>query len=167
MAYKWLSLGQNHQEYQSISLWPKYIKLVLSANQSSLVAVVPQTAFPVLLTGFYKANRAKTRVLHQGHYTLYKLSLKTHHFQMKQFLKATLDVCSLCTYIPPSPLRRPLPAKCTYPFFKFGRLNAADLNKQLIQIRRQTQRTDPSHCIAMGTNMAVAFSVILMAHVEK
>ena len=156
MAYKWLSLGQNHQEYQSIALWPKCIKLVLSANQSSLEAVVPQTAFPVLLTGFYKANRAK-QVLHQGHNTLYKLSLKTHDFQMKQFLKATLDVCSLCTYIPPSPLRRPLPVKCTYPFFKLGRLNAADLNKQLIQIRWQTPRTDPSHCIAMGTNRRLLF----------
>ena len=60
MAYKWLSLGQNHQEYQSFALWPKYIKLVLSADQSSLVAVVPQTAFLVLLTGFYKATCTKT-----------------------------------------------------------------------------------------------------------
>ena len=85
MAYKWLSLGQNHQENQSFALWPKYIKLVLSGDQSSLIEVVPQTEILVLLTGFYKANRAKTRVLHQGHYTLYKLSLKTYHFQMKQF----------------------------------------------------------------------------------
>ena len=39
--------------------------------------------------------------------------------------------------------------------------------KKLIQIQRQTLRTDPPHCIAMGTKMAVAFSVIFMAHVEK
>ena len=74
---------------------------------------------------------------------------------------------SLCTNIPPSPLRRPLPVKCTYPYFKFGRLNAADLNKKLIQIQWQTLRTDPPHCIAMDTKMAVAFSIIFMPHVEK
>ena len=76
-------------------------------------------------------------------------------------------MCSPCTNIPPSPLRRQLPVKCTYPYFKFGRLNAADLNKKLIQIQRQTLRTDPMYCIPMETKMAVAFSVIFMAHVEK
>ena len=76
-------------------------------------------------------------------------------------------MCSLCTNIPPLPLWRPLPVKCTYPYFKFGRLNAADINKKLIQIQRQTLRTDPPHCIAMGTKMAVAFTIIFTAHVEK
>ena len=77
MAYKWLSLGQNHQEYQSFALWPKYIKLVLSADQSSLVAVVPQTAFLVLLTGFYKATCAKT--LAKNHRKLRCNSCSTLH----------------------------------------------------------------------------------------
>ena len=72
---------------------------------------------------------------------------------------------SLCTNIPPSPLRRPLPVKWTYPYFKFGRLNAADLNKKPIQIQRQTLRTDLPHRMAMGTKLAVAFSVIFIPHV--
>ena len=54
MTYKWLSFGQNHQEYQRFTLWPKYIKLILPADQSSLVAVVPKNAFLVLWTRFYK-----------------------------------------------------------------------------------------------------------------
>ena len=77
MAYKWLSLGQNHQEYHSFALWPKYIKLVLSADQSSLVAVVPQTAFLVLLTGFYKATCTKT--LAKNHRKLRCNSCSTLH----------------------------------------------------------------------------------------
>ena len=77
MAYKWLSLGQNHQEYQRFALWPKYIKLVLSADQSSLVAVVPQTAFLVLLTGFYKATCTKT--LAKNHRKLRCNSCSTLH----------------------------------------------------------------------------------------
>ena len=59
MTYKWLSFGQNHQEYQRFTRWPKYIKIFLPADQSSLVAVVPKNAFQVLWTRFYQANRAK------------------------------------------------------------------------------------------------------------
>ena len=39
---KWLSFGQNHQEYQCFYTLTKYIKLFLPADQSSLVAVVPK-----------------------------------------------------------------------------------------------------------------------------
>ena len=151
MTYKWLSFGQNHQEYQRFTRWPKYIKLFLPADQSSLVAVVPKNAFLVLWTRFYQANRAKTRVLRRGHCTQ-----KWYHWKHASCRWSNLSyakrVFSLHWHFPGrgnrhrlSPLRRTLSVKVTYPYFIFGRLNAGDLNRKLIQIHRQTLRTDSRH----------------------
>ena len=62
-------------------------------------------------------------------------------------------------------LRRTLSAYSTYPYSFFGRLNAADSNRKFIQIQRQRLPTDTRH--SNGHLEAVAFSVILMAHIEK
>ena len=140
MIYNWVSLGQNYQEYHSFSRWPKYIKLFLSADQSSLVTVA---ATDRTRTRFLKTNRAKTRVLHQGHYTL-----------PGEAIWATLDMCSLCTNMAQEDeieivcrhyeehYQSNLPIPTSY---IFGGLNATYLKRKLIQIQRQTLRTDTRH----------------------
>ena len=76
MTYKWLSFGQNHQEYQRFTCWSKYIKLFLPADQSSLVAVVPKNAFLVLWTRFYQANRAITSISQEE-----GIDIVCHHYE--------------------------------------------------------------------------------------
>ena len=48
---------KSNQDYQSFTRWPKYIKLFPSADQSSLVAMVPQNAILVLWIRFYNQSR--------------------------------------------------------------------------------------------------------------
>ena len=84
MTSCWLSFGHNHQEYQRFTRRPKYIKLFLPADQSSLVAVVPKKRISSfvdsLLPGQSRKNKTLTsRTLHTN-----VMSLKTRLFQMKQ-----------------------------------------------------------------------------------
>ena len=74
-------------------------------------------------------------------------------------------MCSLCT-LPLYHYEDHYQSNVRIPTLNLGD-NAADLNKKPIQIQRQTLRTEPPHCIAMGTKMSVAFSVIFAAYVEK
>ena len=142
MTYKWLSFGQNHQEYQRFTRWPKYIKLFLLVDQSSLVAAGsggPKERISSFVDSLLPGQSRKNKSLASRTLHIKVISLKTRLFQMKQFkLRWTCVLYALAfprkresTY-PLSPLRRTLSVKVTYPYFIFGRLNAGDLNRKLI-----------------------------------